>query len=101
MTEIAKDRRDLGQERMTSCGIFRARARPRCPHSAHATGPGWIRVGVNRGSVVLLPDDVVKGWAPGGVDALTEGDYAKLLDYRPKIVLLRTAAAQRFPHPAF
>jgi hypothetical protein len=47
--------------------------------------------------VVLLPDEVVKGWVPGGVDALTEGDYAKLLDYRPEIVLQRSA----FRIPAF
>jgi uncharacterized protein len=65
------------------------------------SGPGWIRVGVNeiRENVVLLPDDVVRGWAPGGFDALTEGDFAKLLDHRPEIVLLGTGAAQRFPHP--
>lgn len=65
------------------------------------SGPGWIRVGTAeiREGVVLLPDDVVKGWAPQGIAALGEKDYAALLDYRPEIVLLGTGAAQHFPHP--
>ena len=65
------------------------------------SGPGWIRVGTSeiREGVVLLPDDIVRGWAPLGVEALAEKDYAALLLHRPEIVLLGTGAAQRFPHP--
>ena len=64
-------------------------------------GPGWVRVGATeyRGNIVLLPDAVVEGWAPGGIDALVEADYAALLSYTPEMVLLGTGARQRFPHP--
>jgi uncharacterized protein len=40
------------------------------------TGPGWVRVGAEeyREGLVLLPDNVIKGWAPA--DALTADDFA-------------------------
>ena len=65
------------------------------------SGPGWVRVGANeyRENVVLLPDDVITGWAPDGFDALTAVDFERLLSYNPEIVLLGTGASQRFPHP--
>ena len=65
------------------------------------TGPGWIRVGTDeyRENVILLPDAVIKGWAPAGVDALTAGEFAALLSHKPEIVLLGTGATQRFLHP--
>ena len=65
------------------------------------SGPGWVRVGAieYRENVVLLPDDVVAGWAPDGFDALSESDFARLLSYQPEIVLLGTGTSQRFPHP--
>ncbi len=64
-------------------------------------GSGWVRVGAAeyRENIVLLPDAIAKGWAPNGFDALLEGDFARLLDYRPEIVLLGTGDMQRFPHP--
>src|SRR2546421_8392046 len=64
-------------------------------------GVGWIRIGVDeyRENIVLLPDMIVKGWAPAGFEALDESDFARLLDYKPEIVLLGTGATQRFPHP--
>lgn len=65
------------------------------------TGPGWVRVGQveYRGNVVLLPDAVAPDWAPDGLDALAEADFAALLSYEPEIVLLGTGASQRFVHP--
>ena len=65
------------------------------------TGPGWVRVGADeyREGVVLLPDAVVKGWAPAGIDALRADDFAALLQHKPEIVLLGTGATQRFLHP--
>ena|SRR5436190_20073517 len=64
-------------------------------------GVGWFRIGMDeyRENVVLLPDTIVKGWAPEGFDALTERDFARLLDYEPEVLLLGTGATQRFPHP--
>jgi uncharacterized protein len=65
------------------------------------SGPGWVRVGTveYRDNIVLLPDSVVQGWTPSGFDALTEQDFARLLAYKPEIVLLGTGSTQRFPHP--
>jgi uncharacterized protein len=65
------------------------------------SGPGWVRVGTveYRDNIVLLPDSVVQGWTPAGFDALTEQDFARLLAYKPEIVLLGTGSTQRFPHP--
>jgi len=64
-------------------------------------GPGWVRVGADeyRENIVLLPDAIVKGWAPAGFGALCESDFAQLLSYRPEIVLLGTGDVQHFPHP--
>lgn len=65
-------------------------------------GPGWVRVGSQefRENVVLTPDTITPGFAPGGFDALTDDDFARLLEASPEIVLLGTGAAQRFPRPA-
>src|SRR5206468_2507518 len=65
-------------------------------------GPGWVRVGTHeyRENVVLTPDSVSGGFAPQGLDALTDDDFARLLQTSPEIVLLGTGAAQRFPRPA-
>jgi len=65
------------------------------------TGPGWIRVGADeyREGVVLLPEAVVRGFAPEGLDALGAGDFAALLVHKPEIVLVGTGATQRFLPP--
>ncbi|HTQ01830.1 MAG TPA: Mth938-like domain-containing protein [Casimicrobiaceae bacterium] len=65
------------------------------------TGPGWVRVGATeyRENLVLLPDAVIPGWARDGFAALTEGDFAALLDHTPEMLLLGTGARQIFPHP--
>jgi uncharacterized protein len=65
------------------------------------SGPGWVRIGQDeyRDNLLLLPDAVVPGWAPGGFDALAEADFAALLEHRPEIVLLGTGQRQRFVHP--
>jgi uncharacterized protein len=65
------------------------------------TGPGWIRVNadVYRDNVVLTPDAVHAGAAPGGFDALAEADFAALLAYDPEIVLFGSGDRQRFPNP--
>lgn len=65
-------------------------------------GPGWVRIGAAeyRENIVLTPESVATGFAPGGFDALTDGDFARLLASSPAIVLLGTGATQRFPRPA-
>ncbi|HEY5365450.1 MAG TPA: Mth938-like domain-containing protein [Casimicrobiaceae bacterium] len=65
------------------------------------SGPGWIRVNADeyRENLVLTPEAVHPGGAPGGFDALAPADFAALLDQQPEIVLFGTGAKQRFPHP--
>ena len=65
------------------------------------SGPGWVRIGQQeyRENLVLTPEVIRTGWAPHGADALTEADYAGLLDHAPDLVVLGTGATIRFPHP--
>jgi len=65
------------------------------------TGPGWVRVGADehRESFILAPDTILKPWAAGGFEGLSEADFAALLALKPEIALLGTGAKQRFPHP--
>ncbi|MEO6565591.1 MAG: Mth938-like domain-containing protein [Casimicrobiaceae bacterium] len=67
-----------------------------------ALGPGWIRIGTTeyRDSIVLTPDAVIAGWAPGGFASLTEADFAGLRAYTPELVLLGTGPNHQFPPPA-
>jgi len=64
-------------------------------------GPGWVRVGAieYRESLVLTPEAIGPGWAPGGFETLAEADFARLLEGRPDVVLLGTGEVIRFPHP--
>ena len=64
-------------------------------------GPGWVRIGVEeqRDSFVVAPDALVKPWAKGGFEALSEDDFARIVALMPEIVLLGTGERQRFPHP--
>jgi uncharacterized protein len=66
-----------------------------------ALGEDWVRIGdaEYRQNVVVTPDAVATGWAPAGFAALTESDFAGLLQHRPELVLLGSGATQRFPHP--
>src|SRR5450432_340818 len=66
-----------------------------------ALGEDWVRIGEveYRHNLIVTPDSVSTGWAPAGFTALTEDDFAALLQHRPECVLLGTGAMQRFPHP--
>jgi uncharacterized protein len=65
-------------------------------------GPGWVRVGGDeyRENIVLTPQRVAPGFAPGGFDALQAQDFAALLANSPEIVLLGTGSTQRFLRPS-
>jgi uncharacterized protein len=66
-----------------------------------AVGADWVRIGTMeyRQNLIVTPDAVETNWAPGGFAALTEDDFAALLQHKPELVLLGTGATQRFPHP--
>ncbi len=64
-------------------------------------GPGFVRLGIieYRENVIVTPDKIITGWAPGGFDALVADDFAAIAALRPEVTLLGTGAAIRFPHP--
>jgi uncharacterized protein len=66
-----------------------------------ALGADWIRIGETeyRQNLIVTPDAVATGWAPAGFAALTEADFAALLEHRPELVLFGTGALQHFPQP--
>jgi uncharacterized protein len=64
-------------------------------------GGGFIRLGVveYRENILVTPERIITGWAPGGVDALTEADFAAIAELQPEVALLGTGASLRFPNP--
>ena len=65
------------------------------------TGYGEGYVMVNRlrheRSLVVLRDRLVTDWPPAGFDELEAGDFARLAELKPEVVLLGTGARLRFP----
>jgi uncharacterized protein len=63
-------------------------------------GDGYVLINGERrdSSVVVLPERVV-AWPAQRFDALTQEDFAFVLELRPEIILLGTGPRQRFPHP--
>jgi uncharacterized protein len=64
-------------------------------------GVDYVRLGVveYRDNVLVTPERVVTVWTAGGLDTLTEADFAALAELKPEVVLLGTGASLRFPHP--
>jgi len=64
-------------------------------------GAGFVRLGVveYRDNVLVTPERIVTGWAPGGFEQLTEADFTALAELEPEVALLGTGATLRFPHP--
>ncbi len=64
-------------------------------------GPGHVLInGVrHESSLIVLPDEVVTGWA-ASFEALCAHDFDALLMRAPEIVLLGTGTRLRFPSPA-
>jgi len=64
-------------------------------------GADYVRLGVveYRENILVTPDRIITGFAPGGFDALTEADFAAMAALEPVVALLGTGATLRFPHP--
>jgi uncharacterized protein len=64
-------------------------------------GADFVRLGIveYRENIAVTPERIVTGWTAGGFDALTEADFAALIELEPEVVLLGTGASFRFPHP--
>ncbi len=68
------------------------------------TGYGADHVLINKlrhdGNLLVTPERIESGWAPGGFDALTADDFAAVRDLGAQVVIVGTGARQRFPAPA-
>ena len=68
------------------------------------TGYAQDHVLVNKerhdGNLVILADQLLSDWAPGGFAGLTVADFEAILPLRPEVVLIGTGRRQRFPDPA-
>ena len=64
-------------------------------------GEGFVRIGEtdHRDNLLVTPDQLIDGWAPGGFDALSEADFAALAALKPEVALFGSGAVMRFPHP--
>ena len=66
-------------------------------------GEGYVRIGATdyRENLLVTPEQLIGGWAPGGFDALSESDFAALAALRPEVALFGSGTVMRFPHPRF
>lgn len=68
------------------------------------TGYGDDHVLINKerhaGNQLILADQRIPGWAPGGFAGLTVADFEAIPPLRPEILLIGTGRRQRFPDPA-
>ncbi|WP_028535837.1 Mth938-like domain-containing protein [Paludibacterium yongneupense] len=66
------------------------------------TGYGEGHVLINReryeGSLIVTADEIAS-WDVASFEDLSTDDFARLLDWRPEVVLLGTGERQRFAHP--
>jgi uncharacterized protein len=64
-------------------------------------GVGFIRLGTveYHDNLLVTPERIITGWAPGGFDALSDADFAALAALEPEVALLGTGNALRFPNP--
>jgi uncharacterized protein len=65
-------------------------------HSEHFVTINHVR---HDAHLIVTPERIVSGWT-AGFDALTADDFAALIAFDPKVVLLGTGRRQRFPAPA-
>ena len=64
-------------------------------------GEGYVMVNRQRHqrNLVVLRDRLLSDWQPAGFDELDAGDFARLAELNPEIVLLGTGGRLRFPRP--
>ena len=67
--------------------------------TAYAEGEIRMRDRVFRASLIATREAVIEKWNPAAVEELGIGDFARLLELAPDIVILGTGATQRLPPP--
>jgi len=65
-------------------------------------GADYVRLGVveYRENILVTPEQIARGWAAGGFDALTADDFVRVAALAPEVVILGTGSSMRFPHPS-
>ena len=67
--------------------------------TAYAAGEIRMRDRVFRASLIATRDAVIEEWNPASVEQLCIGDFARLLELAPDVVILGTGPKQRMPPP--
>jgi uncharacterized protein len=67
--------------------------------TAYAVGEIRMRDRVFRASLIATRDLVIEEWNPAAIESLGIGDFARLLELAPDVVILGTGATQRMPSP--
>jgi uncharacterized protein len=65
--------------------------------TAYAVGEIRMRDRVFRASLIATREAVIEEWNPAAVEALGIGDFARLLELAPDVVILGTGVTQRMP----
>jgi uncharacterized protein len=67
-----------------------------------AVGAGFVNVNGIRheASLLLLPQRIEPGWGAAGFEALSEADFAQIVEIGCDVLLFGTGSRQRFPQPA-
>ena len=67
--------------------------------TAYAAGEIRMRDRVFRASLIATRETVIEEWNPAAVESLGIGDFARLLELAPDVVILGTGPKQRIPPP--
>lgn len=64
-------------------------------------GADWVEVNTVRHmqSLIVMPNQLIEGWAVGDFDGLVEQDFVKLAELKPEVILVGTGSQHRFIHP--
>lgn len=74
---------------------------PSVLNTVTAYGAGYVEINARRyeSPVLISPESPTESWPVQSFEALNPGDFERIAELRPDIVLLGTGPKQRFPHP--
>ncbi len=67
-----------------------------------AMGDDYININGKRhaSSLLVMPQQIEPSWGKAGFDALSEADFAQIVEIGCEILIFGTGRRQRFPQPA-
>lgn len=62
---------------------------------------GWVEINRQRytNNLILLPNQIIENWDVLSFDNIQAGNFEKIAELHPEVVLLGTGATHRFIHP--